>query len=231
VTGAELTLRARLGFWAVRGSWSLQKAVGIASGSSSDTLVQAQAVEVPLAFDRRHSIDIVVNAGRAAGVESSPWSGSLTTTAQSGYPVNRNALQSDTSRAAKYLPWTATTDLRVTRELGRMPGCSTCSLRIAFDGRNLLGLDNILAYRGDTGSLSPTLASVNALAATVPLPTQPIPRESRQYNGLLDTNNDGQISIQEFRDARFAASLARFDPTLYFGEPRQVRLGFEVSFR
>jgi hypothetical protein len=231
VTGAEISTRARFGFWSVRGSYSLQKAIGIASGSSSDTLVKALSVEVPLAFDRRHSIDIVINAGRAAGVESSPWSGSLTTTAQSGYPVNRALLQDDTARAATYLPWTATTDLRLTRELGRMPGCHTCSVRLAFDGRNLLGLDNVLSYRGETGSLSPSLAAVNALAATVPVPTSPIPRESKQYSAALDADHDGFVTVQEFKDARFGAVLARFDPSLYFGEPRQLRLGVEVSFR
>ena len=34
----------------------------------------------------------------------------------------------------------------------------------------------------------------------------------------------------EFRTARTAAALNRFDPSLYFGEPRQLRLGIEVTF-
>ncbi len=234
VRGAELSMRARLGFWGVRGSWSLQKATGIASGLSADTLVKANASEVPLAFDRRHSIDFVINAGRAAGIEDSPWSGSMTTTAQSGYPVSRASIQTDTiTRGAAYLPWTSTTDLRITRELGKLPGCTSCKWRVSFDARNLLGLDNILAYRGDTGSLSPTMTSVQAVANTVPLPPggQSIPRESAQYSASIDTDKDGLITQQEFRVARFAAALDRFDPTLYFGEPRQLRLGIEVNFR
>ncbi|MEO5511083.1 MAG: carboxypeptidase regulatory-like domain-containing protein [Longimicrobiales bacterium] len=231
VNGAEISMRARSGFWGVRGSWSIQKATGIASGLSSDTLVKANAREVPLAFDRRHSIDIVINAGRAAGVEDSPWSGSMTTVTQSGYPVSRASIQNDTTtRGAAYLPWTSTTDMRITRELGKF-GCRTCAWRISFDARNLLGLKNVLAYRSDTGSLSPTSASVDQVANTVKLPDESIPRESARYSASIDTNKDGLINVGEFRSARFAAALDRFDPTLYFGEPRQLRLGFEVNFR
>jgi hypothetical protein len=232
VNGAELSMRARFGFWGFRGSYSLQKATGIASGSSTDTLVKANAQVVPLAFDRRHSIDVIINAGRAAGVEDSPWSGSLTTTAQSGYPVSRLSIQSDTvTRGAAYLPWTATTDLRVSRELGKVPGCSSCAWRVSFDARNLLGLDNVLAYRTDTGSLSPTKESVDKVANTVALPNASIPRESTQYSASTDLNKDGVITTDEFKQARFAAALNRFDPTLFFGEPRQLRLGVEISFR
>ena len=60
---------------------------------------------------------------------------------------------------------------------------------------------------------------------------QPLPRESALYSEKIDTNKDGLITTGEFTAARFAAALDRFDPTLYFGEPRQLRLGMEVTFR
>jgi hypothetical protein len=146
--------------------------------------------------------------------------------------VSRLSIQSDTvTRGAAYLPWTATTDLRVSRELGKVPGCSSCAWRVSFDARNLLGLDNVLAYRTDTGSLSPTKESVDKVANTVALPNASIPRESTQYSASTDLNKDGVITTDEFKQARFAAALNRFDPTLFFGEPRQLRLGVEISFR
>ena len=234
VKGAELTLRGRFGFWSVRGSYAWQKAQGVTTGVPSDTIVDRNgfAVTYPLAFDRRHSIDLVINAGRSAGIETSVWSGSLTTTAQSGYPINRVVAAGDSTEAElQYLPWTATTDLRITRELGQLPGCGSCKWRVAVDGRNLLGFDNVLSYRGDTGSLSPSLGSVQALANTVPLPLEAIPKESNRYHARIDTDNNGVITLQEFRAARIAAAIDRLDPSLYFGEPRQLRLGVEVSFR
>ena len=46
----------------------------------------------------------------------------------------------------------------------------------------------------------------------------------------LDADADGQITPSEAQAGRFAAALDRFDPTLFFGESRQVRLGIEVTF-
>jgi hypothetical protein len=233
VNGVELTVNARFGSFGGRASWAIQKATGITSGLTTDSIVNPGGLdlEYPLAFDRRHSIDLTLSAGRAAGDLESPWSGSLTTVAQSGYPLTRNAVIGEDTRGARYLPWTSSTDIRVTREIGRLPGCRACAWRVTLDGRNILGLDNILAYRGDTGSLGPTRLAVADVEGTVALPLEDIPRESARYSESADPNRDGIITVQEFADARFAAALDRFDPSLFFGEPRQLRLGVEISFR
>ena len=70
------------------------------------------------------------------------------------------------------------------------------------------------------------------LEAGVDLPSgfEPIPVESPRYSSAIDLNQDGLISAGEFMTARFAATLDASDPSLYFGEPLQVRLGMEFSF-
>jgi hypothetical protein len=229
VRGAELSLRGRWSSFSLRASYALQKATGVASGTESDTLISGDQrfIEYPLAFDRRHSIDVAAFYGRGAGSDS-PWSVALTSSVQSGYPIDRIAA-ADGTQPNTYLPWTSTVDLRVARELGRLPGCGGCTWRVAFDGRNLLGMENIIAVRRDTGGRAPGLDAVRALAEALPAPA-PIPAESPLYSRSIDTDGDGIITQAEFRMARMAAAIDRFDPSLYFGEPRQLRIGVEVAF-
>lgn len=234
VKGLELTLRGEWSGAVVRGGYSLQKAVGVGSGTDTDSLVQGDAVviERPLAFDQRHAIDFALLVGESAGRSTARWAGAVTSSIRSGYPIDRRAAAGDTvlSQSNGYLPWTALVNLRLSRDLGRLPGCGECRWRILADARNLLGRANVLGLRRETGRIAPSLANVDALAETVPMPPGPIPRESPLYVRTIDLNDDGTISFDEFRTARFAAALDRFDPSLYFGEPRQVRLGVEVRF-
>lgn len=234
VNGVELSVRGRWPFASLRASYALQKATGITSGSENDTTshTPGERIELPLAFDQRHALDLALFLGRAAGSSGSPWSAALISLARSGYPRDRLAAAGDTViTGAAYLPWTWTIDLRLSRELGRLPACHGCAWRLTFDGRNLLGRDNVRALSGASGGLGPTAAEVLALARRIPPPTQPIPAESPAYLRALDTDRDGVINAQEFENARIAAALDRFDPSLYFGEARQLRLGVEVSFR
>lgn len=234
VQGVEITARGRWTGLSIRAGWALQQAKGLTSGSENDSTpvaVDPARTEYPLAFDRRHSGDLSVFVGRGAGLEVA-WSVSLTTTVQSGYPLLRQALGTGTSarEVTQYLPWTSTTDLRASWDFGQHFVCKRCNWRVVFDGRNLLGMKNILALRRETGALGPTLSQVQSLANSQPVPPQPTPRESPAYIEYLDANRDGVITPQEASAARFAAALDRFDPTLFFGEGRQVRLGIEVSF-
>jgi hypothetical protein len=234
VTGVEATMRFRWTGLSVRAGWALQKAKGLTSGSENDSTpigADPARTEYPLAFDRRHSGDFAVFLGRGAGAETS-WSVALTTNVQSGYPLLR--VDTAGSLAARevnqYLPWTSTTDLRASWDFARSFVCDRCFWRLVFDGRNILGMKNVLALRRETGALSPTLAQVQTLANAQVLPAEPIPRESPAYVEMIDLNRDGVITQQEASSARFAAALDRFDPTLFFGEGRQVRIGVEVSF-
>ena len=234
VQGLELTMRARWTGVSLRAGWALQKAKGLTSGSENDSSlsgVDPAQTEYPLAFDRRHSGDLAIFIGRGAGLEK-PWSAAITTNVQSGYPLLRNTTGAGTGarEVTQYLPWTSTTDLRASWDFGSKFVCDRCSWRVVFDGRNIFGMDNVMALRRETGALSPTLAQVQTLANAQPVPPVSIPRESPAYIEYLDANRDGLITPQEASNARFAAALDRFDPTLFFGEGRQVRLGIEVNF-
>jgi hypothetical protein len=235
VKGVEVIMRARWTGVVVRAGWAIQKASGLTSGSENDStqVVNDPArTEYPLAFDRRHSGDFAVFVGRAAGAEK-PWSASLTANVQSGYPLLRpaaNDAAQGAREATQYLPWTHTIDLRATWDFGKLPLCGNCGWRVVMDARNILNTKNILALRTNTGAIAPSLAEVQKLAGGLNAITSSVPRESPAYVSFLDTNNDGIITATEASVARFAAALDRYDPTLFYGESRQVRLGLEVAF-
>ena len=231
VTGAEFTLRLRLNGVTGRASYALQKAVGRTAGVDADSTVidEAQArTEMPLAFDRRHAADLALFFGRAAGTEQ-PWSVALTTTAQSGYPLFRATTTGALREVVRYLPWTSSTDLRASWDFGQF-ACGRCTWRAVLDTRNLFGWKNVLGLRRESGSVAPSLAQVQQLAGSVPLPTSPIPAESPLYVRTLDANADGVIDLDEMQRGRFAAALDRYDPTLFYGDARTLRIGVEVAF-
>lgn len=234
VRGVEGNVRARWTGVVFRAGWALQKATGLTSGSENDSTRignDPARTEYPLSFDRRHSGDFSLFVGRGAGAEK-PWSAALTTSVQSGYPLLRPTVGTITGarEATQYLPWTANVSLRASWDFGKLVVCDRCSWRLVFDGRNIINRQNIVAMRTNTGALSPTLAEVQKLANSLPVPPESIPRESPAYALYLDANRDGVITPDEARSARFAAALDRFDPTLFFGEARQLRLGVEVTF-
>ena len=131
---------------------------------------------------------------------------------------------------ARYLPWTWTADLRASWDFGALKVCAGCRWRAVADGRNVFNRKNVLALRRENAALTPSLAEVQKLASAAPNLPRPIPRESPSYSRAVDLNRDGLITNDEFRTARFAAALDRYDPSLYYGEARQVRLGIEVVF-
>src|SRR6185369_5411753 len=122
----------------------------------------------PLAFDRRHSIDLAMFFGRAGGA-TKPWSAALTGSAQSGYPLFSIPKPGETVRIAqRYLPWTWSADLRASWDFGSLKWCNGCSWRAVADGRNVFNTKNILALRRENSALTPTLADVNKLANVAP---------------------------------------------------------------
>lgn len=234
VQGVELSLRAQLPWATVRGGYALSRAMGVTSGAQNDSTADPDraAIEYPLAFDRRHSADVAFYLWQAAGMTDSPWSLTLVGSAQSGYPISRLAaggVGADDLETAR-LPWSIVLDARLARDFGSLPGCGGCTWRIVADGRNLLGRANIVALRRDTGGLGPAIGAVNALLDDVAPPSMPIPAEAPGYSAAADLNDNGYIEADEFRFARTAAVLDRFDPSLFYGEARQLRLGVEVTF-
>jgi hypothetical protein len=121
-------------------------------------------------------------------------------------------------------------DARFTWNFARLPGCEGCALRLVLDGKNLFGTDNVIALRRDSGRLAPSMETLLDVADRPVTSTFPIPRESERYAPLTDLDGNGVIAASEFDTARFAAALDASDPSLLFGEPRQLRLGLEVVF-
>jgi hypothetical protein len=236
VKGLELTAVGRWPGVRVRAGYALQSAKGVTSSAFEDPgrgTITDQRTELPLAFDRRHTADLTVLAGRAVGDTATGWGVSLTTSLRSGFPLDRAIAAGEYTGMATVparLPWTGVVNLRLTRELGALPGCRACSWRVVAHVRNLLGRDNVIALRRDTGELAPSYEDLHGIAAEVPDDMEPIPRESPRYSPLVDLNRDGMIDAREMETARFAAALDRNDPSLYFGEASQLRLGLEVSF-
>lgn len=235
VKGLELYARGRWPGLQFRAGYSLQSAKGVTSGAldtPEGPIVESRR-EFPLAFDRRHSADLTVLVGRAGGDVESPWSIGLTSSLRSGFPLDRLQAAGDVAGATTIpdrLPWTWVVDLRVARELGRPPLCDGCTWRLAADARNLLGRDNIVALRRDTGRLAPGGSDLTATAQEIPDDAEPIPIESPRYSAQADLNGDGLVTAAELRTVRFAAALDRADPSLFFGPARELRLGVEVAF-
>ena len=235
VHGVEVSSRARWPRLQARFGYAWQKAQGVASTALDDTLsTEETRIEFPLPFDRRHAVDFALFVGQAAGLEVSRWSLSLIGSAKSGIPLDRRIAggEIDPERPATrptYLPWTAIVDARGAYEFARSFLCRMCRWNAVVDARNLLGRENIIGLRRETGLVAPSLQEVQRLVGNTEA-FEPIPRESPAYSEPVDLDGDGLVTASEYARVRFAAALDRFDPSLFYGEARQVRLGVEISF-
>jgi hypothetical protein len=234
VRGVELTLRGSWPAFDFRIGYALSSAKGVTSSAFEDPGggLTERRLEFPLAFDRRHSIDLTLLAGRAAGSTERKWGITGTAALRSGYPLDRRVELVDdvVPEIDERLPWTHWLNLRTTWDFGRPPGCAGCSFRAVLDARNIFGQDNVIALRRDTGSLAPSLEDLQAIAGEVPDDMEPIPLESPRYSSQVDLNADGLITADEMRTGRFAAALDRNDPSLFFGPGSSLRLGIEIQF-
>lgn len=234
VKGIELTVQGRWPALRVRAGYTLQDARGLTSSPFEEpgSEVIERQVEFPLAFDNRHAGDLTLLAGEAAGSPEYRWGLAVTGSMRSGYPLGRIAADLSEVLDADFerLPWIGTLSLRLKRSFQGMPGCGSCSLRLFAEGRNVLGRDNVIALRRDTGSLAPQVEDLRAVASETPDDMAPIPIESPRYSGDIDLDNDGLVTAGELEIARFAAALDRNDPSLFFGPARELRLGLEIEF-
>jgi hypothetical protein len=215
VHGAELKLEGRWGPGRrIEVGYSLQKAIGVVSTAfdSTETEGTQGRLEIPLSFDRRHAID--VNA-----LWPLPWGLRIAVgaSAGSGYPIP--------GAAERRLPWTVELGARLAREW-RWGGRSA---RLILEGRNLLNRPNLVTARLN-GGVRPNTLDLNARASLETAGAQPIPRESPFYVPGFDLNGNGYLEPGEQTAARRAALYDFHEPTLLYGEARQVRLGFEFVF-
>lgn len=215
VQGVELRLEGRFGPQRrIEVGYVLQKAAGVVSGAFDSTNPGdgPERVELPLQFDRRHAIDL--NA-----VWPLPWRTRLALggSAGSGYPVP--------GAAERRLPWSVELAARLTREWRW--GARTA--RVMVEGRNLLNRANLVTARAG-GGVMPDVAALESRAIEETTGAAPIPRESPFYLPAFDVDADGFLGPAEQTAARRAALLDFYEPTLLYGEARQVRIGFEIVF-
>jgi hypothetical protein len=232
VQGLEISIRGQWRTVRARAGYALQKATGVGSTPLDDEPeVESGALEeFPLAFDRRHSANAALFLGRSAGDADKAWSLTTLATYQSGYPIVRTQTETDSvATGPTHLPSTFQVDVRGGWAFDALPGCRSCGWRILAEVRNLFGQENVIGVRRDSRAVGPPLPVVTELAQQVTL-TDPIPRESPRYSAQIDLDGDGRITPSEFDTARLAAALDRLDPSLYYGEPLQFRLGLEVFF-
>jgi hypothetical protein len=193
----------------------LQQAVGVASSAFDSVRAGGDSTaryELPLQFDRRHSIDLNVYWQLPAGFGIA-----LGGTAGSGYPVP--------GAAERRLPWSVALAGRLVREWQ----WGARSVRVMLEGRNLLNRDNLETAR-EGGGVMPDVAALEARAAQETARATPIPRESPWYAPRFDGNQDGVLDAAEQTAARRAALFDYYEPTMLYGEARQIRIGFEIVF-
>ena len=103
------------------------------------------------------------------------------------------------------------------------------AVRFIAEGRNLLRQDNLVTARPGGGVL-PDVGKIDARAATETSGARPIPRESPWYLAGFDADGSGILDPWEQTAARRAALLDAAEPTLFYGEALQLRLGIEIGF-
>jgi outer membrane receptor protein involved in Fe transport len=241
--------RAIVGGWGVRLLYTLQFAEANSSNAflvrsaftidpaTGDTIIPGR-IEFPFDYDRRHAFTAIVqgvvspNAGPTV-LGSKPfakWQGSLIVRFLSGLPYTPvdPSLTIPLPPNSARLPWTNTIDLLVRRplEFGKVQGS------LYFDVRNLLGRQNLLSVRPETGTPYASPETVDsAVQSAYAANPQPIPYESPRYRASADLNHDGLVSgPDELLPLYRSAARDYFWPVFFYGPPRMMRIGVEVYF-
>jgi TonB-dependent receptor-like protein/carboxypeptidase family protein len=235
--------------WGVRVAYTFQSATATATNafqllrrirldSLGDTINPAR-VEFPLDYDRRHSLTMVGQA--RVSDEAGPRLfgtavfGGLEAAAifhfGSGLPYSRTNTAGDTLIGLPNtyrLPPEYSLDALVRRPL-RVMGMSG---GVYLDARNILNRRNTVAVRRDTGQPGLTSATLQAIAqAAYTAHPEAIPYESPRYRPWADLDGNGLIEgASELMPLYLAAARDFAQPLFYYGTPRLVRLGVELTF-
>ncbi len=250
VQGIEATVeRAIVGGWGFRVMYTLQSALASSSNAylvrtaftidpvTGDTIIPGR-IQFPFDLDRRHTFTgilqglIPANVGPhvLGGYPLAKWQGSTIVRVLSGLPYTPiDPLTGVPGRPnSARLPWTSQIDILIRRPLqvGKVEGS------LYLDVRNLLGRQNIISVRPETGTpfASPDSIEAAAQEAYIRNP-QPIPYESPRYRASADKNHDGYVQGEsELLPLYREAATDFLQPVFYYGIPRLLRIGMEVFF-
>ncbi|HEX5632006.1 MAG TPA: TonB-dependent receptor, partial [Gemmatimonadales bacterium] len=236
--------------WGARLIYNLQSAQASSSNAfllrraftidpaTGDTVIPAR-IEFPLDYDRRHALTGIVQGN--APVNFGPqvggfrpfgaWEGALVVRVLSGLPYTLRSPPPDTllgTPNSERLPMQSTVDLLIRRPLtnGRVRA------GVYLDVRNLLNRDNVVSVRRDTGipAATPEIISEMAEEAYAANP-QPIPFESPRYRPQADFDGNGRLEGRGELFALYEAAARDYvQPVFFYGPPRLIRLGMEVTF-
>ncbi len=251
VKGLELIFEREAAHgWGVRVAYTLQAATATATNAFQllrrirfdsllgDTITPAR-VEFPLDYDRRHSITVVgqtrVSDEAGPRLLGRHVFGGLEAAAifhyGSGLPYSRTNTGSDTLIGlpnSYRLPSEFSLDALIRRPI-RLAGLAG---GVYLDVRNLLDRRNIVAVRRDTGQPGLTDATLQVIAQQAyQAHPEGIPYESPRYRSWADLDGNGLVEGPgELLPLYLAAARDFAQPLFYFGAPRVVRLGAELTF-
>ena len=251
VKGAEIIFeKDPVNGWGVRVAYTIQVATATATNAfqllrrirldtlTGDTINPAR-VEFPLDYDRRHGVTVIAQ-GRL-GDETGPRLFGVRMLAgleaaaifhySSGLPYTRTNATGDTLIGLPNsfrLPADFSLDALIRRPI-RVRGLNG---GIYVDGRNLLNRRNTVAVRRDTGQPGLTDATLQSLAQQAyQAHPEAIPYESPRYRPWADTDGNGSIEgAGELLPLFLAAARDFAQPLFYFGPPRVLRMGIELTF-
>jgi hypothetical protein len=244
VRGLELVVEREFdGVLGARVSYVLQQAEATATNArdlfrrlqivpNGDTVYPA-SVAFPLDYDRRQTIVAILRARipDGAGAVLAGTEGSLVFRWGSGLPYTMWNQTGDSLIGlpnSQRLESESTVDLLLRRSV-RLGGLR---LGVYADLRNLTNRQNVVAVRRDSGEPVATEGQILATAEEAyQAHPEPIPYESVRYRSWADQNGDGLLAgRQELLPLYERAARDRVQPLFYYGPPRLVRLGVEVSF-
>jgi hypothetical protein len=251
VKGAEIIVeKDPTNGWGLRIAYTLQLATATATNAFQllrrirfdsligDTINPAR-VEFPLDYDRRHSVTVIAQG--QMGEEAGPrlfgtrilagFEAAAIFHFGSGLPYSRTNTPGDTLIGLPNsfrLPAEYSLDALLRRPIRvwRMNG------GVYLDARNLLNRRNTVAVRRDTGQPGLTSTTLQTIAQQAyQAHPEAIPYESPRYRPWADTDGNGLIEGSgELLPLYFAAAQDFAQPLFYFGSPRLVRLGVELTF-
>jgi len=215
VEGGEVRLEGR---WnngrRIEIGYALSKAFGVVSSGFDSTATGSSIgrVEVPLQFDRRHAIDVNALWTFPADIALA-----VSGNGGSGLPVPGNA--------ALRLPW----DFDISARLSKRIRLGNNFVVLMAEARNLLNRALLVSARPGGGTL-PDVGALEARADSETKGAKPIYRDSPLYLPAFDADKNNVLDANEQFAARRAALLDYYEPTLLYGEARQIRLGVQWSF-
>jgi len=251
VKGAEIIFEKEPAHgWGVRVAYTIQVATATATNAFQllrrirfdslvgDTIAPAR-VEFPLDYDRRHGLT-VIGQGRLGDATGPRWLGARVLAGlegaaifryNSGLPYTRTNATGDTLIGlpnSSRLPPEYSLDALVRRPI-RIRGLAG---GIYVDVRNLLNRRNTVAVRRDTGQPGLTDAALLSIAQQAyQAHPEAIPYESPRYRPWADTDGNGSIEgAAELMPLFLAAARDFAQPLFYYGPPRIVRMGIELTF-